>query len=113
MRETAVHSFDTHKLIKKFQKSGFDEKQSELIVETILQSRDFDLSELATKVQLENTKSILDGTRSILEQKIESSKQELRVEIQASINTIIRWNVATFIAVAGIIIAALRFLLQH
>jgi hypothetical protein len=92
MKETEMQSFDTHKFIKEFQKASTKEAQAEVIAQTLIATRNFDLSRLATKDQLEAT------------------KQELRVEIQSSMNTVIKWNVATIIAVVGIVVAIIKFL---
>ncbi|MHC0449637.1 MAG: hypothetical protein ACRY3E_06150 [Candidatus Lariskella arthropodorum] len=52
--ESAVHYavFDTHKHIKELQACGFDEKQAEVLVKSLLHSRDYDLERLATKEQV-------------------------------------------------------------
>lgn len=48
-----MRTFDTHQHIKDLVKSGFKEKQAEGIVKSLVASRDFDFSKLATKEQLE------------------------------------------------------------
>ncbi len=45
-------NFDTHKYIKELESSGFNEKQAEVIVKSLLDSRDYDLSKLATREQV-------------------------------------------------------------
>ncbi len=51
MREIMTHSFDTHKYIKALVAKGMEEPQAELIISTIVETREFDLSKLATKEQ--------------------------------------------------------------
>ncbi|MHC0449487.1 MAG: hypothetical protein ACRY3E_05340 [Candidatus Lariskella arthropodorum] len=53
-QENKVHYavFDTHKHIKELQACGFDEKQAEVLVKSLLHSRDYDLERLATKEQV-------------------------------------------------------------
>ena len=45
-------NFDTHAVIKTFKKAGFKDMQAEVIVNAINQSREFDISRLATKEQI-------------------------------------------------------------
>lgn len=47
--ESTMHfvSFDTHKHIKELQACGFDEKQAEVLVRSLLEARDYDLRKLA------------------------------------------------------------------
>ena len=52
-------TFDTHKYIKSLQETGFNEKQAEVLVKSLLESRDFDLSILATREQVADMKSDL------------------------------------------------------
>ena len=49
-----VKAFDTHKYIKELQSSGFDENQAEVIVKSLLESREYDFSKLATREQVSN-----------------------------------------------------------
>jgi len=46
------HHFDTHSIVKRFVKSGIKESQAEEIVKAIAESREFDISHLATKADL-------------------------------------------------------------
>ena len=48
--------FDTHKYIKSLQETGFNEQQAEILVKSLLESKDFDLSFLATREQISNFK---------------------------------------------------------
>ena len=48
----AMRAFDTHKYIKELTKSGFKEGQAEIIIKSILESRDYDFSKLSTKEQV-------------------------------------------------------------
>jgi hypothetical protein len=52
-------TFDTHKYIKSLQETGFNEQQAEILVKSLLESRDFDLSILATRDQVAEVKSDL------------------------------------------------------
>ena len=52
MEPTMHQTFDTYKSIKALVAQGFKEPQAEVIVNTIAESREFDLSKLATKDQV-------------------------------------------------------------
>jgi len=104
-------TFDTHKYIKSLQESGFNEKQAEMLVKSLLESRDFDLSILATREQVSKIESNLEkqisATReqvskieSNLEKKIdnvETKIKELSNTISSNKYDIIKWMVTLFI----------------
>ncbi len=81
------HSFDTHSAVKRFILSGLKEKQAEAIVQTIYESRDYDLSNLATKADLIGTEKKLDdritGVEQRLDAKITGVEQRLDAKITA------------------------------
>ena len=90
-------TFDTHKYIKSLQETGFNEKQAEMLVKSLLESRDFDLSILATREQVSEVKkeiAQLDNklSKEIAEVKIEISevKSDLQKEITEVKNEIIQ-----------------------
>ncbi len=49
---TEMHSFDTHAHVKALIKAGLEEPQAEAIIKTIVNSREYDFSKLATKEEL-------------------------------------------------------------
>ena len=89
--EVTMHykTFDTHKYIKSLQESGFNEKQAEMLVKSLLESRDFDLSILATREQVAQ----LDGKIDKVESKIDA----LSNTISSNKYDIIKWMVTLFI----------------
>jgi len=104
--EVTMHykTFDTHKYIKSLQESGFNEKQAEMLVKSLLESRDFDLSILATREQVSKIESNLnakiDKVESNLEKKIdnvETKIKELSNTISSNKYDIIKWMVTLFI----------------
>ena len=92
-----MQSFDTYKYIKNFQRSGFNEKQAEAIVNTLMESRDFDLSKLATKDQVENVR-----------QELKITEERLSAKMHAIESSIIKWNIGTIIALAALFAAYLK-----
>ena len=111
--EVTMHykTFDTHKYIKSLQESGFNEKQAEMLVKSLLESRDFDLSILATREQVSKTEASLEKQisaireqvskiESNLEKKIdnvETKIKELSNTISSNKYDIIKWMVTLFI----------------
>ena len=88
-------TFDTHKYIKSLQETGFNEQQAEMLVKSLLESRDFDLSILATREQVAEVKSDfqkefdkIDKNFSTLEDKIDKNKYDL-----------VKWLVTLFITI--------------
>ena len=67
----AAVSFDTHKYVKEFVKAGMPELQAEAVIKLVSESKDYDLSKLATKEQI-----------VLLDQKIESSVEKLDQKIE-------------------------------
>ena len=122
--EVTMHykTFDTHKYIKSLQESGFNEKQAEMLIKSLLESRDFDLSILATREQVakiesnlekqisatreqvskieSNLNAKIDKVESNLEKKIdtvETKIKELSNTISSNKYDIIKWMVTLFI----------------
>ena len=83
-----MHTFDTHKHIKELQATGFDERQAEVIVKSLFESRDYDVSKLATKEQVfvleKDVKSIEKDVKAIEKdvRAIEKDVKSLRVEMR-------------------------------
>jgi hypothetical protein len=81
------HSFDTHKHIKALIAQGMQEAQAETIVSTIVESKEFDLSKLATKEQLALVQKDIDSLKKDIEyiKNNTATKEELhnvRIELQ-------------------------------
>ncbi|MBY0580226.1 MAG: CCDC90 family protein [Rickettsiales bacterium] len=96
--EVTMHykTFDTHKYIKSLQESGFNEKQAEMLVKSLLESRDFDLSILATREQVARLDGKIDKVESNLEKKI----IEVKYDILKWIIPIMLTNVAIMVGIA-------------
>ena len=129
--EVTMHykTFDTHKYIKSLQESGFNEKQAEMLVKSLLESRDFDLSILATREQVSKTEASLekqisaireqvarldgkiDKVESNLEQNIIVLKSELKERISSIKHDMIKWIVHMMLTIVGIAVGiALKLL---
>ena len=140
--EVTMHykTFDTHKYIKSLQESGFNEKQAEMLVKSLLESRDFDLSILATREQVSKTEASLekqisaireqvtqldgkidkvesnlnakiDKVESNLEQKIIELKSEIKESISSIKHDMLKWIVPMMLTIVGIAVGiALKLL---
>ena len=122
--EVTMHykTFDTHKYIKSLQESGFNEKQAEMLVKSLLESRDFDLSILATREQVarldgkidkieSNLNTKIDKVESNLEQKIIELKSELKESISSIKHDMLKWIVPMMLTIVGIAVGiALKLL---
>ena len=140
--EVTMHykTFDTHKYIKSLQESGFNEKQAEMLVKSLLESRDFDLSILATREQVSKIESNLekqisaireqvtqldgkidkvesnlnakiDKVESNLEQKIIELKSEIKESISSIKHDMLKWIVPMMLTIIGIAVGiALKLL---
>ena len=137
-REKAMYispSIDTHKFVKSFTLTGMAENQAEAIVSAIVQSRDHDLSNLATKEQVLLLKEDIDSLKEEMKlyatkeqvadlkeemrlyatkDQLETVKTQLEAKIENSISrlesSLLKWFIATAIAMTGIIIAAINFI---
>ena len=107
--EVTMHykTFDTHKYIKSLQESGFNEKQAEMLVKSLLESRDFDLSILATREQVARLDGKIDMVESNLNAKIDKVESNLEKKIIEVKYDILKWiipimltNVAIMVGIA-------------
>jgi hypothetical protein len=76
MREPQMN-FDTHESIKFLMGKGFKETQAESIVKIVSTSREFDLSRLATKDQLDMLGIALRAEMATIREEIKSSKYDI------------------------------------
>ncbi len=73
--KAVMHTFDTHKYVKELQATGFDEHQAEVIVKSLLESRDYDASKLATKEQV----FVLEKDVKALEKDVKSIEKDVKI----------------------------------
>ncbi len=96
--EPEMYIFDSYQYVKDFQSAGFNEKQAELIVRSLLKSRDTDLSHLATKEQFVALKEQM------------ATKDQLETAVARLEASMIKWMVGFMITFSGIIIAAFKII---
>jgi hypothetical protein len=87
--------FNTHEYIKALMKVGVKEKQAEVIVKGLLESREYDFAKLATKEQLD------------------SIRNELKVDIATSHANILKLVIPLFLTIIGMVATILFKVLSH
>ena len=101
-------TFDTYKSVKALVAQGFKEPQAEVIVNAIAESREFDLSKLATKEQVNALAKVVEEKAT--KEQVNALRDEMRALIAESHASILKWMVATMITFSGVIIAAVAYL---
>jgi phosphopantetheine adenylyltransferase len=107
-------TFDTHKYIKSLQETGFNEQQAEILVKSLLESRDFDLSILATREQVAEVKSDLQKNIAQLDSKLSREisatreqvsevKSDLQKEISVIKHDILKWMIPLILTVIAFV----------
>jgi UPF0288 family protein (methanogenesis marker protein 3) len=99
-----MHSFDTYKHINELKAAGFEEKQAAVIIKSLVESRETDISHLATREQVSELKTDIALIKE--QMKSFSTKEELK-DVQI---TLIKWMVGLMIAFTGIILAGFQLL---
>ena len=95
-------TFDTHKYIKSLQETGFNEQQAEVLVKSLLESRDFDLSILATREQVSDVKKEIVQLDNKLSKEISSTREQIsnvRGDIKQIKVDMLKWIVPIFITI--------------
>jgi len=91
----SYHIFNTHEYIKALIKTGMKEKQAEILVKGLLESREYDFSRLATKDELLAT------------------KQELKAEISGIKVDILKWMIPLLFTVIAMVATVMFKMLGH
>lgn len=94
-----MRAFDTYTHINELKKAGFNEEQAAVIIKSLVDSRETDISHLATKEQI-----------NALDKKIDVSIAKLEAKISDTHTSTLKWMVSTMIALAGIFIAGIKLL---
>ncbi len=79
-------SFDTHKYIKSFISLGIPEPQAEAMIGFVRDTKEYNVSNLATKEQFELIDQKIDHTKYVLQTQIEKSHDDLQTQIKKSHN---------------------------
>ena len=106
------YEFDKHAVIKRLMAAGITEEQAEALGNAIAEGRKHDLNNLATKMDLLETKAELKQEIAAVEirlsEKITEVDKRLFERIEQAKNTMILWYISIAIAMTGIIISALK-----
>lgn len=112
-------ALDTLGISKRLKEAGFSETQAEAVTGVLRDTREFDLSQLATKVDLAGVKAELSAVRNEiavlrneLRAEIAAMRTELEMRIDAKIEAakseMIKWVVGVGFAQVATILAVLR-----
>lgn len=88
------YTFDTYNIIKRFVDSGIVETQAREIVNAIVESKDYDLSQLVTKSDLK------------------AEIAEIRTEIATTRNEILKWVIGLNVITITAIIACFKLFIH-
>lgn len=102
MRQTSMKIFDSHELYNNLIHGGFNDKQANAIVQSIVKVNFQDISHLATKEQLENTKIDLKKDNELLRQELKADIANIKFDI---LKWILPFVLSNTIAILGIIVA--------
>ena len=123
-----MRTFDTYTHINDLKEAGFDEKQAAVIIKSLVDSRETDISHLATKEQvisLETQVNVLKIQVGAIEHRVGNIEKTMatkeQVEMLAKtmatkedmkdmhISTL-KWMIGTMIAFSGILLAGIKLL---
>ena len=100
-----MRTFDTYTHINDLKEAGFDEKQAAVIIKSLVDSRETDISHLATKEQVTALESKLVSRMENIEKNM-ATKEDMK---DMHISTL-KWMIGTMIAFSGILLAGIKLL---
>ncbi|MBA8667348.1 DUF1640 domain-containing protein [Holosporaceae bacterium 'Namur'] len=86
MTDIHLHAFDTHKYVKELQGTGFNESQAEVIVRSLLESREYNFSKLATRDQLTMLENSMNNRFENVDKEIKRVEERFISEITTAKN---------------------------
>jgi hypothetical protein len=98
----SYHIFNTHEYIKALIKTSMKEKQAEILVKGLLESREYDFSRLATKDELMATK-----------QELKAELAELKAEVSGIKVDILKWMIPLLFTVIAMVATVMFKMLGH
>jgi hypothetical protein len=127
-----VTALDTHEVVKELRAVGFTDEQAEAVTRVIRRSQDIDLSNLATKADLQLTRTELQNglenglasvradlqnglasVRADLQLGLASAKSDLQIGLAETKAEILKWMVGTIgvqtVVILGAVVALPRF----
>ena len=116
MRTDIKHStsFDTHQVIKRLVAKGLKEAQAEEIVHAIIEGRNTDLTQLATKEQLMALdKELIEIKNDLKVLKREVANKADKIDIERTKIQLIMWLGGFIVASTSIIFGFLQYFLSR
>lgn len=98
-----MRAFDTYTHINELKKAGFNEEQAAVIIKSLVDSRETDISHLATKEQVNAIEKVMATKEDLKTLEVSIHKQISQLHAST-----LKWVVGTMIALVGVIIAAIK-----
>ena len=76
-----VLALETHKVVKGLKAAGFTDEQAEAVTRVMRRAQDIDLTELATKGDMQGVRTELQGLRSELKAEISALRSDLKTDV--------------------------------
>jgi hypothetical protein len=108
-----ISGLDTHETVKRLMGAGFTDAQAEAVTAAVKSAVDLDLSNLATKTDLEALRAefgMLRGEFAALRGEIGVQRADLEAKIERSKVDMIKWVVGMGFAQVAMVVALLRLI---
>ena len=99
-------SFNTHSVVKKLVAKGFIESQAEEIVDAILEGRNSDLSQLATKEQVAELRNEMKSDIGKVRTEVTELKSEMRTSNEKLRTEIEKAKLSAILIIGSLIVAS-------
>ena len=110
----AATVLDTHRIVRRLRDAGASEQLAETVTDVLRETRELDLSQLATKADIALLRANIDSFRATSKSDLAEAKADLRREIAEVKADLIKWVVgvgfAQVAALIGAVFAVVRFL---
>ena len=107
-----MRTFDTYTHINDLKAAGFDEKQAAVIIKSLVDSRETDISHLSTKEQVTALESKLVSKVDKLTSRVENIEKTMatKEDMKDMHISTLKWMIGTMIAFSGILLAGIKLL---
>lgn len=119
-----MKAFDTYTHINKLKEAGFNEKQAAVIIKSLVDSRETDISHLATREQVNELKNdtkkqisevkdqviALEIKLNKIDSKIDIAVAKLESKISEMHTSTLKWMIGTMVAFSGILLTGIKLL---
>ena len=112
-----AHTLDTYKLVQKLKGAGFSEEQAGAVTDALRETREFDLSDLATKADIRGLQADIRAVEAATKADIRELRGDIRT-LEATMNgriadsqrVMVQWAVGLFLAQLACVAGLIKFL---